>query len=177
LIRIAGQEVRVTAREHRRHEISWLDPARSPHVETTMASSKSLSRTAGVGRRLRRLLGGLLAVGFGAAWWSFIPHQAVAAAVVPEPPRMGPCLGPVALNHETAHVPLVETPVVAARQPIKRVRKRVIVPVIVDQPPVVAVVDPDKPLIDINVPPIVLPPAPENEPIATALERIRTRPS
>src|SRR5678815_4172973 len=45
-----------------------------------------------IGRRLRRYLGALLAVGFGMAWWRFVPPaEAHAEGVVSEaPPATGP---------------------------------------------------------------------------------------
>jgi len=62
-----------------------------------------------VGRRLRRYLGALLAVGFGAAWWSFVPRASVAEAAPP--------------------------PVVASRPPVaKPIVKVLIVPTLVVVP-------------------------------------------
>ena len=50
-----------------------------------MSSLKKKSTPAAVvGRRLRRFLGGMLAAGFGVAWWSFVP-PAMAAATIAAP--------------------------------------------------------------------------------------------
>jgi hypothetical protein len=53
--------------------------------------------------RLRRYLGALLAVGFGATWWSFIPPARAAAPA----PQMSTCL-PKPISIEPAVEPIVE---------------------------------------------------------------------
>ncbi len=66
-----------------------LDRFFATRVGSRMTRSKTSAAV--VGRRLRRYLGALLAVGFGVAWWGFIPSAEVAAAPVeairPRKPR------------------------------------------------------------------------------------------
>jgi hypothetical protein len=88
-----------------------------------------------VTRRLRRYLGALLALGFGAAWWSFVPPSTAAASV------------PVVTHGKVTHAKVAELPsaplrrtkrLAALPRPIRprvhRVVPHVTPPVIVPQP-------------------------------------------
>jgi len=71
---------------------SQIRTARRAFRFIVMKQSKMVSRVAVVERRLRRSLGSLLALGFGAVWWSFVTPPALAASVptmvVPVPPTL-----------------------------------------------------------------------------------------
>ncbi len=125
-----------------------------------------MSRTHVVGRRLRRFLGTLLSLGFGASWWSFVPTATAAVPVVvllASPPAVAP-------PRDVAVATLPPLPA-APRRP--HVRHRV-APVVIDPPPVIANVDPRPDPVTIARPPVVeLPP----EPDLPEIPRIVTRSS
>jgi hypothetical protein len=148
-----------------------------------MSSSKKPSTSVVVGRRLRRYLGALLAVGFGAAWWSFVPHASVeasvpvAAASPTKPTKPGARVAPPT-NITPPARPEIEpaTPTRVAILPPRRIPRRpvkpppviepVIEPVIApvtEPPPVIAVVITPPPDIDLPEPPPATP-LPKNWP-------------
>jgi hypothetical protein len=126
-----------------------------------------------VGRRLRAYLGALLALGFGAAWWSFVP-PAKAAAAVPVPHVVAHRVKAVpAIVTTTPHAPTNRLPHVP-RPVTPRPRHHVVVvppPVVVDVDvtPVVA------PVVAPVVDPVVVP-EPVVEP-EIVIPHIRTRSS
>jgi hypothetical protein len=123
---------------------SVVDRLSRPRVDTGMTASQT------VGRRLRRYLGALLALGFGTAWWSFTPPARTAAAAVMAPapahvahPKIAIANTPLRVMHRTV-----------ALTPVKRRPHRVHVP----KPPVI-VIEPI-PVSD-PIPVVVVPPMPE----------------
>ena len=81
------------------------------------------SKTAVVGRRLRRTLGALLAAGFGVTWWGLVPPARADA------PKMGPCLNPashtLARRVDVKHTPTrrLVTLTIAKRIPPRIVKR------------------------------------------------------
>src|SRR5262245_65641720 len=92
-----------------------------------MRASKT-STSAVVGRRLRRYLAALLAVGFGAAWWSFLPparaevsEPPVARKTTPAPPRVAR----VAVVEAPVQTPTAQRIAPPSEQPVPAVHRRV----------------------------------------------------
>ena len=148
------------------------------HVEYGMPSNKP--NVARAGRRLRRSLGGLLALGFGVAWWALVPETVAAA---PPPPK------PIGRVVQVVRVPVVVTVPIAVEPPKPRlkivVKKRhpvhVTTPVVIDPiklpefDPVAPVVDPPDPDAIAPQPVVEIPTPVDDEPLV--LPPIRTRPS
>jgi hypothetical protein len=94
---------------------------------------KPRSRTATVGRNLRRYLGALLAVGFGVSWWSFMPPAT--AATPKQQPRIAQRAPSAAAARRVTSVPTftpktvevipvaIEQPTPPKPRPVKRPKK------------------------------------------------------
>jgi hypothetical protein len=131
-----------------------------------------------VGKRLRRTLGALLAIGFASTWWKFVPTKESAAA---------PIDPPVARVHSVpanAQFVVIAIPVVipfalptAPPPPAPRLRKRVVHTQIalVDAPPRQPFALPPPP--EVPTPPDVDDPVIEQEPELDPEPHIRTRSS
>ena len=114
---------------------------------------KPRSRTAIVGRNLRRYLGALLTVGFGVSWWSFMPLATAATPKpritqrAPEPAARRVTSVPTLTPKVVEVVPVTIAP--PTPQPKKKPRPRkppkVIPPIVEPQTPIVEtpVVEPD----------------------------------
>ena len=145
-----------------------------------MRASKIASTSAVVGRRLRRYLGALLALGFGVAWWSFEPPSRVEAAV----PVIASTASPVRIAGSPVHVvavAMVTPPARPEARRIKHVRRPQVRPRPrpVDPPVIETPVDELPPVVE--TPPVIeTPPVPEAVPVAEdpiPLPPIRTRSS
>jgi hypothetical protein len=122
-----------------------------------------------VGRRLRRCLGALLAAGFGATWWSFVPP--VAAAVIRPAPA-------IAIAPELVTLHWSQSAMEPAPPPVKR-KPHVHRPK-ADSTPVVVVADPV--LVPVLIPPLETPTpdpiaVPDPQVVLDDLPTIRTRSS
>jgi hypothetical protein len=125
-----------------------------------------MSKTSAIGRQLRRFLGALLSMGFGAAWWSFIPATVIAVPML----RLQASreATPIALRMTTANDPLSAQARIPKRHPR---RPQIVRPVVVIEPPPVPVVvinDPVKEPVIGQQPEVLIPePDPFLEPITT----------
>ncbi len=119
--------------------------------------ASKISASASVGRRLRRYLGTLLALGFGAAWWSFIP--ASAAATVPAVAMRVPAVEAASLRVRVTGMATLPERRIATTHPPRRhkVRPPVVIatpPVVIDPAPVVIETPPEIALVPLLDPPI-----------------------
>jgi hypothetical protein len=127
-----------------------------------------------VGNRLRRYLGALLAVGFGATWWNLVPPAQAAAVTIVETSKPKVQVAPV-VTPEPEDPPIH----VSMRLPDPKPKHPHKVVTVVTDPPIVALIDLQPVTTPIVVPvsdPIVIP-EPEPEPEPVPLPRIRTRSS
>jgi hypothetical protein len=128
-----------------------------------------------VGHRLRRYLGALLAVGFGATWWNLVPPAQAAALTIQEASKPKVVVAPV-VTPEPEDPPIHVS--MRLPDPKPKHHHRVVTPtVVVTDPPIVALIDLQPVTAPIVVPvsdPIVIP-EPDPEPLP--VPRIRTRSS
>ncbi|MBL0217128.1 MAG: hypothetical protein IPQ07_25045 [Myxococcales bacterium] len=132
--------------------------------------ASKISASVHVGRRLRRYLGTLLALGFGTAWWSFTP--ASAAATVPAVETRASTAESASLRVRfTGMATLPERRIVKPRPPR---RHKVRPPVVIDVPPVIEPVIEVPP--EIALVPVLEPPIERQPPIETPPDDIRALP-
>lgn len=139
-----------------------------------------------IGRRLRRTLGALLAIGFATTWWKFVPTRESVAAPIEKPPAVAESTRlpvvvipiPIVLPFTLPTAPTPPTP--PTPKPVQvRHRPRIV------HPPQVAVVDPPvhqpfalPPPVEVPPPPELPPEVPEVPPPTTdEMPHIRTRSS
>ena len=148
-------------------------------VPTRMSTSKKLSKPVVVGRKLRRYLGALLAIGFGATWWSFVPPSTASASVPAETRQVrAPRPGAVSVAVVPSYMPAHPTRRLLTVTPHKHPRPHHVAPklhVVIEPPPIIDTVVVTLPVVQM---PVIEPvPEPQPEPDPDYINIIRTRSS
>ena len=143
-----------------------------------MSTSKKSSTPVVVGRKLRRYLGALLAIGFGATWWSFVPPSTASASVPAETQHVRATPRAVPVTVVPSYVPAHRTTRLLTVTPHKRPRPHHVAPklhVVIEPPPIIDTLPVTLPVVQMPVvEPVPQPQPPVEDPY---LIPIRTRSS